>query len=175
MLFLIFELGRDRYALPAAPIVEVLPVVRIKRVPHAPAGVIGVFDYHGAPVPVIDLSELTLGRPAAPRLSTRLIVVSYPDRRGQDPGDSQDQVDGQNHVDGQEQGRSHLLGLIAERATDTMRRDPADFVASGISTGRAPYLGHVTTSSHGVVQRIDVDTLLPDDVRESLFEQLVDQ
>jgi chemotaxis-related protein WspB len=153
MLFLIFELGADRYALPAARIVEVLPVVRIKRVPHAPNGVIGVFDHHGAPVPVIDLSELTLGRPAAPRLSTRLIVVSYPSPEGQ----------------------SHLLGLIAERATDTMLRDPADFVPSGITTGSAPYLGRVTTSTHGVVQRIDVDTLLPDAVRESLFEQRVDQ
>jgi chemotaxis-related protein WspB len=174
MLFLIFELGHDRYALPASPIVEVLPVVRIKRVPHAPAGVVGVFDYHGAPVPVIDLSELTLGRPSAPRLSTRLIVVSYPDRRG-----GQDRFEGHGQGQGRRQnqgdGESHLLGLIAERATDTMRRDPADFVASGITTGRAPYLGHVTTSSHGVVQRIDVDTLLPDDVRESLFEQLVDQ
>jgi chemotaxis-related protein WspB len=155
MLFLIFELGHDRYALPAAQIAEVLPVVRIKRVPHAPPGVIGVFNYRGAPVPVIDLSELTLGRPSAPRLSTRLIVVSYPDRQGE--------------------GQSHLLGLIAERATDTMQRDPADFVASGITTGSAPYLGRVTTSSHGVVQRIDVETLLPDAVRESLFEQLVDQ
>jgi chemotaxis-related protein WspB len=88
-------------------------------------------------------------------LSTRLIVVSYPSRL--------------------EEGGSHLLGLIAERATDTMQRDPADFVASGITTGRAPYLGRVTTGSHGVVQRIDVETLLPDDVRESLFEQLIDQ
>jgi chemotaxis-related protein WspB len=154
MLFLIFELGHDRYALPAAQIAEVLPVVRIKRVPHAPAGVIGVFDYRGAPVPVIDLSELTIGRPAAPRLSTRLIVVSYPSRQ---------------------EGETHLLGLIAERATDTMRCDPKDFVASGITTGRAPYLGRVTTGSHGVVQRIDVDSLLPDDVRESLFDQLIDQ
>ena len=155
MLFLIFELGHDRYALPAALIAEVLPVVRIKRIPHAPSGVAGVFNYHGAPVPVIDLSELTLGRPAARRLSTRLIVVSYPDR--------------------QDEGQSHLLGLIAERATDTMIRDPAEFVASGVTTSRAPYLGHVITSNHGVVQRIDVETLLPDDVRESLFEQLVDQ
>jgi chemotaxis-related protein WspB len=153
MLFLIFELGPDRYALPAAHIVEVLPVVRIKRVPQAPSGVIGLFDYHGAPVPVIDLCELTLGRPAKRSLSTRLIVVSYPDRQAQ----------------------SHQLGLIAERATDTMMRDPTDFVASGITNDRAPYLGQVTTSRHGVVQRIDVDTLLPDAVRESLFEQLVDQ
>jgi chemotaxis-related protein WspB len=166
MLFLIFELGHDRYALPAAQIAEVLPVVRIKRVPHAPSGVIGVFDYHGAPVPVIDLCELTLGRPAARRLSTRLIVVSYADRRAK----SGEAKTGQSHLSG-----SHLLGLIAERATDTMIRDPSDFVASGITTNHAPYLGHVTTSSHGVVQRIDVETLLPDAVRESLFEQLVDQ
>jgi chemotaxis-related protein WspB len=155
MLFLIFELGHDRYALPAALIAEVLPVVRVKRVPYAPAGVIGVFNYRGAPVPVIDLSELTLGRPAAPHLSTRLIVVSYPD--------------------GADKNKPHLLGLIAERATDTMQRDPVDFVPSGITTGRAPYLGHVTTSSHGVVQRIDVETLLPEAVRESLFAQLADQ
>jgi chemotaxis-related protein WspB len=155
MLFLIFELGHDRYALPAGLITEVLPVVRIKRVPQAPAGVAGVINYHGAPVPVIDLSELTLGRPAAQRLSTRLIVVSYPDR--------------------QRQGPSQLLGLIAERATDTMHRDPAEFVASGITTASAPYLGHVATGSRGVVQRIEVETLLPDAVRESLFEQLVDQ
>jgi chemotaxis-related protein WspB len=163
MLFLIFELGADRYALPAASIAEVLPVVRITRVPHAPPGVIGVFNYRGTPVPVIDLTELTLGRPAAPRLSTRLIVVSYPDRKDQ----AQPRSEGE--------GQSHLLGLIAERATDTIRRDPAEFVASGITTAHAPYLGRVTTSSHGVVQRIDVETLLPDAVRESLFEQLVDQ
>lgn len=165
MLFLIFELGHDRYALPAALIAEVLPVVRIKRVPHAPAGVIGVFNYRGAPVPVIDLSELTLGRPAAPRLSTRLIVVSYPDRNGPD----------RNVPDQNDKHTWHLLGLIAERATDTMQRDPADFVPSGTTTGQAPYLGHVTTSSHGVVQRIDVETLLPEAVRASLFEQIAAQ
>lgn len=159
MLFLIFELGPDRYALPAGQIAEVLPVVRITRVPHAPAGVAGVFNYRGTPVPVIDLSDLTIGRPAAAHLSTRLIVVAYPDRQAQRHG----------------RNDSHLLGLIAERATDMMRRDPADFVASGIDTGRAPYLGRVTTSSHGVVQRIDVETLLPDAVRDSLFAQLVDQ
>jgi chemotaxis-related protein WspB len=171
MLFLIFELGHDRYALPAAQITEVLPVVRIKRVPHAPSGVIGVFDYHGAPVPVIDLCELTLGRPAARRLSTRLIVVSYPDRQGTAAASPS----GQSQSGKLQSDQTHLLGLIAECATDTMIRDPSDFVASGITTSHAPYLGHVTTSSHGVVQRIDVETLLPDAVRESLFEQLVDQ
>lgn len=152
MLFLTFELGADRYALDAASIVEVLPVVRIKSMPQAPAGVIGVFNHHGTPVPAIDLSELTLGRRAAPLYSTRLIVVSYRDR----------------------QGVERRLGLVAEHATDTLRREPADFVPSPIINRRAPYLGPVTTDERGVVQRIDVGTLLPASVQDVLFEQLVD-
>ena len=38
MLFLVFELGNDRYALDAAQIVEVLPLVALKQMPGAPAG-----------------------------------------------------------------------------------------------------------------------------------------
>ena len=37
MLFLLFELGTDRYALDALQIAEVLPLVAIKRIPRAPA------------------------------------------------------------------------------------------------------------------------------------------
>jgi chemotaxis-related protein WspB len=58
MLFLIFQLGTDRYAIEAAQVAEVLPLVNTKNIPRAPLGVIGVFDYHGTPVPLIDLSEL---------------------------------------------------------------------------------------------------------------------
>ena len=98
MLFLLFQLGQDRYALDAGQVTEVLPLVEIKQVPQAPPGVAGVFDFRGAPVPVIDLSQLALGRPAQRRLSTRLIVVHHRD----------------------EGGEQRLLGLIAEMATETV-------------------------------------------------------
>jgi chemotaxis-related protein WspB len=143
MLFLLFELANDRYALDVAEIAEVLPLVHLKRIPQAPAGVAGVFNYHGSPVPAIDLSALTLGRPAESRLSTRLILVRYPDDRGE----------------------PRLLGLIAEHATDTMRRAPEDFVASGV----AHDLGPVATDASGVVQWIRPDTLLPPAVQAALF------
>src|SRR5688572_9662286 len=108
MLFLLLQLGTDRYALDARVVAEVLPLVTLKQLPRAPAGVAGVFDYRGAPVPVIDLCELTLGRPAQRRLSTR-IVLTHHDTGG---------------------GERRLLGLIAENATATLRRDPAEFTAS---------------------------------------------
>ena len=100
MLFLIFELGKDRYALDVRQIAEVLPLVAVKQIPRAPKAMNGLFDYRGAPVPVIDLSQLTLGRPATRRLSTRIVLVHYPDKTG----------------------RTHLLGLVAEKATEIMHR-----------------------------------------------------
>ncbi len=94
MLFLVFELARDRYALDVSQVAEVLPLVAIKQIPQAPPAVAGILNYRGAPVPVIDVSQLTLGRPAERRLSTRIVLVHYPDADGQ----------------------TRLLGLIAERA-----------------------------------------------------------
>jgi chemotaxis-related protein WspB len=147
MLFLLFQLGEDRYALNTGRVVEVLPLVGITPIPKAPAGVAGLFNYHGAPVPAIDLSHLTMGRPARNRLNTRIVLVHYPDGRG----------------------KTHLLGLIAEKVTETVRREPADFVASGVTTDRAPYLGPVATDARGVLQWIDVEWLLPASVRDVLF------
>ena len=61
MLFLVFQLDEDRYAIDASRVVSVLPLVKAKAIPHAPAAVSGAFDYHGEPVPLIDLSRLALG------------------------------------------------------------------------------------------------------------------
>lgn len=146
MLFVLLRLGEHHYALDASAVSEVLPFVEIRPLPGAPPGVAGVFDCHGVPVPVIDLSVLTLGRPAPPRLSTRLIVVRCPDARGD----------------------TRLLGLIAERATETLRREPADFVDAGV-TGHLACLGPVTVDAGRLVQRLQIAELLPPSVREALF------
>jgi chemotaxis-related protein WspB len=44
MLFLVFQLGTDRYAIEAAQVVEVLPLVNAKHIPRAPRGVAGLFN-----------------------------------------------------------------------------------------------------------------------------------
>lgn len=149
MLFLQFQLGKDRYALDASQVVEVLPLLGIKEIPQAPVAVAGAFNYRGQPVPVIDLSELALGRPARRHMSTRIIIVLYP---------------GGN-------GTRHPLGLIAEKATETVHRDAADFADPGVVNDNAPYLGPVATDPHGLVQRIEVTRLLPATVRDVLFKQ----
>ncbi|MDQ3159879.1 MAG: chemotaxis protein CheW [Pseudomonadota bacterium] len=147
MLFLLFQLGEDRYAIEAAKIIAVLPLVIPKVIPHAPAAVSGVFDYRGTPMPLIDLSQLALGRPARTHRSTRIIVVHYPINAGDDKS----------------------LGLIAEQAFETFERDPDDFVPSGVSGDGERYLGPVTSDARGLVQWVRTEHLLPDEVRDLLF------
>jgi len=151
MLFLLFQLGNDRYALEAGQVAEVLPLVSLKQIPQAPPAVAGVFDFRGEPVPVVDLSQMARGCPARCRLSTRIILVHYPDGNGD----------------------QRLLGLIAERVTETIRRDPSDFVVSGVALDAAPYLGPLATDARGLIQRVDVDQLLTSAVRDLLFQQTV--
>ena len=147
MLFVLFQLGNDRYALEAARLLEVLPLVRLKRIPQAPRGIAGAFNYRGTPTPAVDLCDLALGRPAELRLSTRLLVVRY--------GAGSDE---------------RALGLIAERTTETMRRAPEDFVPAGVTAPAARYLGPIVTDARGsLIQRVDVDALLNAEVRAALW------
>jgi chemotaxis-related protein WspB len=151
MLFILFQIGRDRYALSASGIIEVLPLINLKRVPCAPAGVAGVLNYHGTPVPVIDLNEMTLAEPAAQRLSTRIILVKYP-LEAQHP---------------------HPLGLIVEHATNMIRRCTQDFVETGVESENAPYLGRVANDTGGLIQWIEVERLLTPELRDVLFREPV--
>jgi chemotaxis-related protein WspB len=153
MLFLVFRLGNDRYAIEATQVVEVIPLVNWKCVPRAAAGVAGIIDYHGAPVPLIDLTDLALGQPSRKWMSTRIIVVNY----------RQDSS-----------SRTHVLGLIAEQATETIRRTEEEFVDSGLSVAESPYLGSVTTDPAGAIQRVEIKHLLSESVCSQLFLDQLD-
>ena len=149
MLFLLFQLGNERYALEAARVVEVVPLLALKQFPQAPRGLAGIFNYRGRPVAAVDLCDLTLGRPAAERLSTRIIIVNYPD----------------------EHGSKRLVGLIAERATEMLRRDARDFIDPGIKVGGGAYLGPVLMDGERSIQLVHEQRLLSEPLRELLFAE----
>ncbi len=149
MLFLLFQLGNGRYALEASRVVEVVPLLALKPLPQAPKGVAGIFNYRGRPVPAVDLGELTVGQRASEHFSTRIIIVQYPDDRG----------------------CPHLLGLIAEHATETLRKDPQEFLEPGVKLEAAPYLGPILMEGNHAIQRIYEHRLLPEPVRQLLFSE----
>lgn len=146
MLFILFRLGEDRYALNAQELVEILPLAQIKRLPHAPVGIAGMLDYHGVMLPVIDLSALALGHAAAERISTRIIIA--------------------------EMANGRRFALVAERANEMLQREASDFKESEVAVDEAPYLGPVTRDERGIVQWIAPQKLFSPAVYEALFHQV---
>jgi chemotaxis-related protein WspB len=163
MLFLLFDLDGDRYALDAARIAEVLALAPTKSIPGAPAWVAGMFERHGEPVPVIDVSQLALGRPARQLRSTRLVLVRY--------SLGPDNTSAQAGARGDSDAPSHLLGLIVERATQTRRIERTQFLDSGIATPHARWLGPVANDGVGLVQWVEVQRMLSDEAKALLFPQ----
>jgi chemotaxis-related protein WspB len=140
MLILIFHIGNSLYAIDSSHVVEVIPRVTYREMPYVPKYVAGLFNYRGAIVPVIDLCQLIRGTPSKPYLSTRVIMVSYPDK----------------------DDRLQYIGLMAERVIKTMNKPEIEFVSSGIQTSKAAYLGGMMMDEKGMIQHIDLDRLFAD-------------
>lgn len=149
MLFLIFKLDGDRYAIEVDRVASVLPLVSAKKIPHAPDAVAGLFTYRGDAIPLIDLCQLALGRPARRQLSTRIIVLDY----------------------AADDGKPRKLGVIAEQVVETIRRATEDFESCGVSDRNTAYLGPVAADSAGLIQWIRIEQLLPESIREVLFQE----
>jgi chemotaxis-related protein WspB len=145
------RVGEERYALPSASVVEVVPAVQLRAVPGTPPEVAGLLAYRGRVVPVVDLPRL-FGRGAAPsRFSTRIAVCDL-DGASRPIGEGPTQV----------AVRRRLVGVLAERVTRVGELDPdAPGSHAGPRADALPALGRVTADEDGLVQLVDVAELLP--------------
>jgi len=144
---LLFQIGKEKYAIDARQLVEVLPFVNCKSMPRHSAGVAGCFNYHGSSVPLIDLKELTSGEASQAKMSTRILITHYLDKSNQ----------------------QNIIGFLAESVTETLRCAENDFADSGIRDAGTGYLGPVTIRSGAIIQRIELSHLLPESLRDQLF------
>lgn len=137
MLILLFYIGNVMYTVKCDRIREIAPAAALKEIPHTPDFFAGYFNYRGIIVPVIDLRRLIQGCPCQMRLSTRIILVDY---KGKDAS-------------------SRILGLMAERVTETVKKNKEAFVMPGIRSEGAPYLGGIVMEQKKMIQYIDLDKL----------------
>jgi chemotaxis-related protein WspB len=145
MKVLVFHIGPDRYGLPLRQVRRVLPLLELKGIPLAPDSVAGLMNLHGEPVPVIDLARISGHAPARRHFDTRIVLADYTDPAG----------------------AVHALGLMAERVLGVQDVAQQDLAPSGVQG--APFLGQVAGDAQGMVQLVEVDALLPDELRARLF------
>ena len=149
VLYLIIQLGSDRYALDAAQVTEIVPCVRLKALPGGPRGAAGLMNYRGVTLPVVDLNLLATDNPTPLSGTSRIVVVQYAAPR-------------QAHGGG-------ALGLLVPDARETARLDPDSFSQAGVAADGAPYLGDVLATPEGVLQRVTVNALMSDELRDALY------
>lgn len=147
MLCLLLSLNESLFAFPCAQVVRIVPKIQLRQIPQSPPHIAGLLHYRGGAVPVVDLCALTIGRPAANLLSSRIILMNY--ATGKD--------------------KTQLLGILAESVMETASLDPGKFAPSSVKLEGVPFLGSLISTEKGLIQLIDPAKLLTDAVKEQLF------
>ncbi len=143
----VFGIDGQRYGLPLARVERVLPMVAVAPLPQAPAIALGVINFHGEVLPVVDVGR-RLGLPAREYgLAAHLVIVQTPRRRLALPVDE-------------------VLG-VQEVATASVV--PPEAVLPGIG-----YVAGIATLPDGLLFIHDLDTFLSLDEERQLAEALAE-
>jgi len=147
MQLLTFTVAGQTYAIESRRVIEVLPLVPARPIPHMPDFVRGIFTYRGRLVPLVDLAlRLAVGR-LQERLSTRVIVVQIAPAGG-----------------GPQQ-----LGLVAENVISICSAEDAEASLPALEFRDAPFLGRILRLGGRTIQLLEVEAILPGDVAAGLF------
>ena len=139
MLFILFQIQGDSYAIDSTRIVEVIPFLLTQKIPMTPKYLTGMANYRGNPVPVIDLGLLLNDQPCSLRMSTRIILTDL--------------------SFGSQQKK--MVGLLAENVTETVKT-PKGWQAK--PTGKGPFFLDSDVTHRPMVRWFQPEQMLPDDI-----------
>jgi chemotaxis-related protein WspB len=172
MLLLTFTAGANRYAIDVARVVELVPKVELRAIPHAPAFLVGFLGYRGKVLPVVDLGLLLNGVPCQDRLSTRIILVNDAlEDHNLRKRDRDDSVGDSGHSPSAKDHDLNLLGLIAEHVSDLTSVRPEQVIPAPVHLLQAPYFGAIVQTDQGIVQLIAVEKVRDVSLRGEPFGQ----
>lgn len=151
MQLLTFSVAGQDYAVESRRVIEVLPLVPARPIPRTPDYLVGVFNYRGRLVPLVDLGLRLAGRGLEQRLSTRVIVVEPAAKLAH--------------------GASTplRLGLVAENVVSICGAEQADAALPPLALEDAPYLGRMLRIRGRIIQTLDVDRILPAELAAALL------
>lgn len=149
-----FHLAQRTYALPLKMVVQIIPMVKLTPLPQAHPAIVGVMNFRGEAVPVIDLRGY-LGLPARAYDLHTPILLSY-----MGSGDDAERVDGQ------------LVGLVVDEVDDVVSvpyqqiARLQDILPKGL--GDLPSLQGLVHTSEGAMMLLDLDHLFSEGTLGSL-------
>ena len=155
MQLLTFTIGGQAYAIESRKVVEVLPLVTTRPIPHLPDYLPGIFTYRGRFVPLVDLGLRINGTPLTRRLSTRVIVVEI-DATASGPSSEQP-------------ARLVRFGIMAENVVTIRSTGTASGEHEAKELAADAYLGRLLRLDVQSVQMLLPEHVIPHELLLSLF------
>lgn len=137
MLMLIFHVGDHCYSCSCDWIVEIIPKVLLKQLPQSPDFMVGLLNYAGESIPVVDLSCLMLNHPSQNFMSTRIVVLKNPFN----------------------DEKINSLGVIVEEIVEVVEVENELFHDSGLKIESLPFLNGIYNRGDVSIHQIKVDVL----------------
>lgn len=163
----VFHVGSERFAIDTKSIAEVIPCIPPRPVPSAMEAVIGVIEYRGRVIPVLDLCRLFGAGDCPVRLSNRILVCNLAAAEAESEGESEAQSEGRGAA-----REGTQVGILAENVTRVTTLDAdAPGAHPGPETPGVRGLGKILQDATGLVQLVYVEELIPADVMASLARE----
>jgi len=148
MLLVKLTIGKEEYAVESSCIKEIIPSVKLKNIPCCEDYILGAINYHGLPVPVIDINMLCNESETKNILTTRIIII--------------------------ECGYSNILGIKAENVTETIRIDEDSLQRRSNNQRYTSLLGPVFEVNNSLIQILESDKILSKRAHDDLFNRTND-
>ena len=127
--------GEYTYAIHTKYVTEVIPQVKITKIPQVPDYILGHINFGGKPIPVADLSLLINAQTSRPCMHTRIVLL-------------------------QPTGvKTPLFGLLAEKVTEAIEINETAFAESGVHPISLSFFGGISNEKEMAIQQLDVDKL----------------
>lgn len=137
MLFLIFSINSNQYALDCDSIIEIIPKISLQKIgtSSSTSGITGFLNYGKTPLPVVDLSLLLEKKESSSAMHTRIVILKS-------------------------ESFASPYGLICEKATYVIELNREEFILPDMRKDYWPFLGGIYTHKGQVLQMFNVEELI---------------
>jgi len=146
MLVLEFNIGDEKYGLKAIEIIEIIPLVELKKIPLSEPLILGLLNYRGSPTLIIDLSQIFEKKYSNKSLSTRIIIINHKTKNNQ----------------------SHLIGIVAEKITDIINLDESKLTHSQVQKNSHSPLNLIYKKNNHFIQLVKTENIIPETINNKL-------
>lgn len=133
MSMLLFYVGENRYVIENSFILQIVPRVPLKKMPYTSAYVMGLLNFEGNPIPVVDFCQLIEQRDAHFAWYSRIILVRDP------------------------HSKDKVVGVLGEKVGEIVDLKRSQFNKAGFYLHHFPYLDSIYSDENGVIQHIDIE------------------